>query len=200
MDANDKNNINILKLHTRLIEQEHRFIQIAKDLYDYWSTKDDPRKRATYIALISEFILGGGKSVILGVVIALATVFYMKQQVDLLSSQNKLIEKELFEQLKQNNLQRVTYLTEILYAGTRENNKLSSHAVTKPNTHARIRAEALVEYVALRRLKASKNLQLLKTTNTIPTDSATLKFGVDLSWALLQGVEVQQANFSKIKV
>ena len=187
-----------IQLDARLIEQEHRLISIFTNIIQTKSyDKHDPRRVASVKALFHKILLGGGTTLAIGSVVAWATLFYTSIQTKALLHQNELITKEIElnrknieEQRWIDNLGRRTALIKILY-------QPSSSSMSEKFESSRLKSEALVEYVELQGLIARKSQERFLMSGVIPHDSAMYKFGINLTGANLQGVNISQIDFSK---
>ena len=187
------------ELDAKLIEQEHRTLRIFLNAYVALSyKKNDPRKLASINALIYRLVFGGSKVILLGGIVAWATLYYTAKQTDVMIAQSDLMAKELAFNLRNsekqqwvNNLSRRTNLIKALYMPTDDNEKSQSYS-------ARLRSEAVVEYIELQRIIANISKKKFHRNQKLPMDSAMYKFGVDLTGANLRRVRLSQIDFTSV--
>jgi uncharacterized protein YjbI with pentapeptide repeats len=136
-----ENNVDnrLKELEARIIEQEHRPISALRNFFKRkrWAN-DDPRRTATSIALVWNFVFSPTAVATGGGLIALATLYFFYQQ-------NQTMVQQLESQRAQDQLARRTLTISALYS--------------TPPANPRIRKEALSEFVHLERA-AGRQLDL----------------------------------------
>ena len=195
-------------IEAKLIEQEHRFIPIWKN---FWVNKrewppEDPRRKAANIAFAMFWIPKPSAVIVSGGLIAIFTIYFMAMQTDLLKEQNQLTAKQnalLLEQLKsQDEIYYATRKTELMssiYSTSGRVDGVALHTLAKPKLSARIRAEAVVEYIKIRSREIERDTKELKESGRLP-QAATLAFGVDLRWAPLQNVSLSNVELKHMSL
>jgi len=108
--------------------------------------------------------------------------------------QNNLIQTQLYQQEQQRFVDRRTQLLSYLY-DTEETFGKTINANPKYNN--RIRSEALSEFLMLEKTKAERNTKALLSHQEAPNKVATLNYGVDLEGAILRGIRIKNADFTK---
>ncbi|MDX5340008.1 MAG: pentapeptide repeat-containing protein [Cyclobacteriaceae bacterium] len=189
-----------LILEAKFIAQEHRTIKVWGNWLDRkkFSNKD-PRKKATYDALISWWLSKIMTLALSGGFIALLSLYFMAQQTKLMEKQNGLLLEQINEQRTVNTLARKTELIRSIYGSESKKEEVSLSSKAVPNQPPRVRSEALAEYLQIRRMEIKSALEKYSKTQDVPV-AATLNFGIDLRWAPLQGIDVDQLDMHHISL
>lgn len=185
-------------LEARLYAQEHRVIKLysnwkyTKKKYGLKDIRYKSAKSAIIVNYLIKFILLSGVSA--GFISLLISAY----QIVEMREQNVLIQKQLVQNENNNYYERLTKLITILYS-EKVSKESTIYTENIPLYHSRIRQEALVEYINMRRKKISYNFgQLSKDKNLSNiVKEAKYEFGIDLAKALLQSVVVYQGDFKK---
>lgn len=204
-----RTNMEDIELEARFISQEHRVVPIWANFWlkrKEWS-KDDPRRKAANTAFAMFWLPKPSSVIISGGLIALFSLYFMSKQTELLEEQNRLMDKQnrlLLSQIRDQqavgNASRKTELIKSIYASSGEIADEVLYTKSLPATAPRIRSESIAEYLKIRRAEIDTSMEVFKATGNMPVAGATLDFGVDLRWAPLQEISINQLDMSHMSL
>lgn len=197
-----------IKLEAKFIAQEHRIIPIWTNFLlkkKEWD-KNDPRRKAANTAFAMFWLPKPSSVIFSGGLIAIFTLYFMSKQTELLEdqnrltgNQNKLLLSQIKDQQSVDNSSRKTELIKSLYASSGEIEEDVLYTKALPIVAPRIRSESIAEYIKIRRLEIESDMQAYRATGNMPV-AATLNFGVDLRWAPLQEISVNQLDMRNMSL
>jgi len=197
-----------IELEAKFISQEHRFVQIWLNFWverKRWG-KLDPRSKAATKAFALYWLPSPSTIIVSGGILTIFSLYFIAKQTELMDIQNTLIEKQNSLFLKQLTEQRIsglatrkTELIKTIYSNEGEIKSRVLYSKSIPSTPARVRSEAIAEYLEIRRTEIKNNMSDFRKTGIIPI-TATLKFGIDLRWAPFQEINVNQLDMSHISL
>ncbi len=204
---------NSISTEAKFIEQEHRFLLIVKNFIErtQWE-RNDKRRIASKHALIWSIVSPSGAAVFGGATIGFFTLLilgwqgieiskqskFLSEQNSIISDQNKYlqeqnkkIQQQLYEEKERFLVTRHTELLKILFD---EKNG-------EPTSNAKLRANALFEYLALFPDKSSQlSGALLQKTDLSKTDLSGLNLQkIDFSFSVLEGTNFSFSNLMGAK-
>ena len=192
-----------IEYEAKLIEQEHRVLSILINFFinrKKWNTSD-PRRSASIKAFLFLFI-PSLSTLAIGSIITFISLFFMfeqtkimKKQNTLIQEQNSLIVKQLSVQQKFQINARRTELVKAIYKSKESTKNKNLYTNKIASNNSRIKSEALAEYIKLRKDEINIELPKFYKTKILPT-AATLNFGIDLSFAPLQHVQINQLDLT----
>ena len=197
-----------IELEARFISQEHRVIPIWTNFWlkrKEWS-KEDPRRKAANTAFAMFWLPKPSSVIVSGGLIAIFSLYFMSKQTGLLEEQNKLMDSQnalLLSQISDQQsvgiASRKTELIKSIYASSGEIEEEVLYARALPEISPRIRSESIAEYLKIRRAEIEADMVAFRASGNMPV-AATLNFGVDLRWAPLQDISVNQLDMSHMSL
>jgi uncharacterized protein YjbI with pentapeptide repeats len=179
-EENKSNEEELVKLKEKLekqedllIEQEHRFFKVLQTFFikrRKWK-KGDKRRNAATRALLYSLFFSPTTVAVTGGTVAVISLFILFWQTEAVLKQNELLQESNTQQQDQFINQRITDLTAILYD------------TTVNNTIGRLKSEALIEYIELKKLKNKK---------------LGIRARVDIEGAFLAHIKIYNCNLDSI--
>lgn len=180
LDDDDSTEFSLVDIEARLIEQDHRLFQVAKNFIfrKKWETHD-PRRTAAISAVLWQVFSPATAAIAGSTAVAIASLIFAVMQTRSISEQTQLMSKQFVADADGNKRQRETELTEMLFPPAD-----SPSSPYGPRT----RQAALHEYMFV---GADKN---------IPNSIVKNLDGIDLSGMWVKGSDIGNVSLRNAKL